>query len=79
MIIKRCSSKGAFEAIPEKPIKLDLDRIKSKYEVLADLPILIIIRLRNFEVTCFKNGKLMIKNCDSKEKAEEVVEEIMKK
>ena len=79
MIIKRCSSKGAFQAIPEKPAKLDLDRIKSKYEVLADLPILIIIRLRNFEVTCFKNGKLMIKNCDSKEKAEEVVEEIMKK
>ena len=77
MIIKRCSSKGAFEAIPEKPIKLDLDRIKYKYEVLADLPILIIIKYKDFEVTCFKNGKLMIKNCNSKEKAEDILSEIM--
>ena len=79
MIIRRCASKGAFEAIPEKPVSLDLNKIKSKYKVIADLPILIIIKYRDFEVTCFKNGKLMIKNCDSREKAEEVVREIMKR
>jgi len=77
MIIKRCSTKGAFEAVPEKPVKLDLNKLKSKFETIADLPILIIIKHNGYEITCFKNGKLLIKNCDSESIAEKLANEIM--
>ena len=75
-IVRRCSTKGAFEAIPERSMNLNLDKIKSKYETIADLPILIIIKCENYEVTCYKNGKLVIRKCDSKEDAEKISEKI---
>lgn len=77
MILRRCATRGAFEALPEKALKLNLDKIKSKYETIADLPMLIIIKNKGYEITCFKNGKLMIKNCDSKENAEKIFNQIM--
>ncbi|MBI2148842.1 hypothetical protein HYU23_04125 [Candidatus Woesearchaeota archaeon] len=76
MILRRCSTKGAFEAIPEKNINLNFDKIKSKYPIIADLPILILIKYNNYEVTCYKNGKLIIRKCDIKEEAEKVADEI---
>jgi len=76
MIIRRCSTKGAFEAVPEKNIQLNLDKIKSKYEAIASLPILIIIKIDSYEVTCYKNGKLIIRKCESKEDAEKIAEKV---
>lgn len=75
MIVRRCSTKGAFEALPEKNIQLDLSKIKSKYQTIADLPILVIIKSNNYEITCYKNGKLIIR-CEKKEEAEKIAEEI---
>ncbi len=76
MIIRRCSTRGAFEAIPDKVITLKLEKIKNKYKIIADLPILIIIKINNYEITCYKNGKLVIRNCDIKEEAEKIANEI---
>ncbi len=76
MIIRRCSTRGAFEALPEKNIQLNLSKIKSKYETIADLPILVLIKYGNYEVTCYKNGKLLIRKCDVKEEAEKIAEKI---
>ncbi len=76
MIVRRCSTRGAFEVIPEKPINIDLKKIKAKYETIADLPILVLIKCNNYEVTCYKNGKLLIRKCDNKDDAEKIAEEI---
>lgn len=76
MIVRRCSARGAFEAIPEKNIQLNLNKIKSKYETIADLPILVLIKYESYEVTCYKNGKLLIRKCDVKEEAEKIAEKI---
>ena len=76
MIVRRCSTRGAFEALPEKNIQLNLTKIKSKYETIADLPILVLIKCGNYEVTCYKNGKLLIRKCDIKEEAEKIAEKI---
>lgn len=75
-IVRRCTTKGAFEAIPEKSMQLNLDKIKSKYTAIAEVPILVIIKYENYEVTCYKNGKLIIRNCTVKEDAEKVAEKI---
>lgn len=76
MIVKKCSARGGFEAIPEKQINLNLNKLKSKYEVIADLPILILIKCGNYEVTCYKNGKLLIKKCTNDKDAEKIANEI---
>jgi len=76
MIIRRCSTRGAFEAIPDKAINLDLEKIRNKYKSIADLPILIIIKIEEYEITCYKNGKLVIRNCDTKEEANRITNEI---
>lgn len=68
MIIRKCSTKGAFEALPEKNTQLDLTKLKS-FKTIATTPFLIIIKDK-FEVTCFKTGRLLIKNCPKKEDAE---------
>ena len=67
MIVRKCSTKGAFDAFPENSKQMDLDKIrKSKFQIVADTPFLVIIK-NKFEVSCFKSGKLLIKNCTKKE------------
>lgn len=77
MIIRRCKTKGALEVIPERQTQLNLKNIKSKFETVADLPILVIIKINNSQITCYKNGKLIVRDCDEKE-AEKIAEEIYK-
>ncbi|MBS3175287.1 hypothetical protein J4440_05375 [Candidatus Woesearchaeota archaeon] len=75
MIVRKCRTKGAYEAIPKKIMNLDFNKLRNKSEVIADLPILIIIKYENIKVTCYKNGKLLIKT-DSQETAEKIAKEI---
>ena len=77
MMIRRCKTRGAFETVPEKPLRINLDKVKSKYEIIADLPILLIIKKDKYEITCYKSGKLMIKNCDLENVARKIFEEIL--
>ena len=78
MIVRRCSSKGAFEALPEKQVRIDLVSLKKKFSVLVETPVLVIIK-DQFEVSVFRDGKLLIKQCDSQEKAEEQAKRIYEK
>ena len=79
MIIRRCATKGAFEAIPERAFNLNLAQLKTKFDIIADLPILLIIKDKEYEITCYKNGKLILRNCQTKEEAEKVAEKIYEK
>ncbi len=76
MIIRRCKTKGALEAIPEKSVQLNLAKLKSKFETTTDLPILVMIKIDNYLVTCYKNGKLVIRNCNDEEEAKNIAEKI---
>ena len=53
-----------------------LNKIKLKYETIADLPILVLIKYNNYEITCYKNGKLIIRKCEIKEEAEKIANKI---
>ncbi len=76
MLIKKCKTGGAFEALPEKQFNLDLNKIKSKFKIVSNLSMLIIVRCQGYDVTCYKNGKLLIKNCEDEIKAEKIAGEI---
>lgn len=77
MLVRKCKTGGAFEALPNNQMDLDLNRIKNKFHVIADLPMLAIIECNGYEVTCYKNGKLIMK-CKTKEAAEGIAEEVYK-
>ena len=68
MIIKRCATKGAFEAIPDKTIRLNLHKLKINYKHTIDMPMLLAIKCQEHNVTCYKYGKLMIENVKLKKK-----------
>ena len=76
-IIKKCSTKGAFEVVSDK--KIDFNKIKNKFKVIADTPVLLLIKLKDCDISCFKTGKLLVKGCKSKEKAENIVKEFYSK
>ena len=75
MIVRLCGSGGAFEALPEKQLKLDLKKIGKKLEVVIETPVLVIVKDR-FEVSIFRSGKLLIKNCKVLQDAEKQAEKI---
>lgn len=78
MIVRLCDTKGAYEALPEKQMKVDLSRLKNKFNIVIESPVIVIIK-DEFEVSIFRNGKLLIKNCKSQEKAEEQARKVYAK
>jgi len=64
LITKACSTKGAFEVKSNK--KLDFKDIEKRFKVLVDTPVLIIIKVKNKEVTVTKN-KILVKNCNKEQ------------
>lgn len=76
MIIRKCSTKGALEVIPEKNIILDLEKIKNNFETLSAIQILVLIKIGSYIITCYKNGKLLIRNCSDEKEAEKIADKI---
>jgi len=72
MIIRRCSTKGAFEVIPEVPLKFD--DIKKRFKISFEIPNLLMFDYKKYSISCYKSGKILIKNCNSEQEAEEIVE-----
>ena len=76
MIVRQCKTKGALEVLPDKNIQLKLDQLKGKYVITADLPILVMLKYQSYDITCYKNGKIIISNCKSHEEAEKITNKI---
>ena len=72
MIIRRCSTKGAFEVIPDNSKSLNFDKIKKNFKLTFEIPMLIMFNYKTYSITCYKNGKTLIKNCKSEEEANEL-------
>ena len=72
MIIRRCSTKGAFEVIPE--VHLKFNDLKKRFKVNFEIPNLIMFDYSTYSISCYKSGKILIKNCNSEEEANEIVE-----
>lgn len=68
-ILKRCSGKGAFEAVPKKDLNIDFSKVKRMFKVIASTPVVMLVEFKDCEISCFKNGRLLIKNCKDMESA----------
>ncbi len=79
MIIKKCETKGAYEAIPDKSIILNLDKVSKNFKTTNILPMLLMLEIEGHIVTCYKNGKLLIRDCDTEEEAEKIANMVYSK
>jgi hypothetical protein len=65
--LRLCSSRGAFEAIPDPPLRLDLadarKRLAANGTEVVDARVMLIIRL-DHEVTVSRDGRILVKTRD---------------
>jgi hypothetical protein len=68
---------------PEKPLKLSLnavyESIRQHFRVRIKSQLAIIFDYRNFEVSLFNGGRMLIKNVDDEKTALKVYKEIVRK
>ncbi len=68
--LKVCSNRGALEAVPEPPTRLDLARVRTAFEAagvsVLDCRVMLIARFER-EVTVGQDGRLLIKTTDERE------------
>lgn len=66
--LRLCSNSGAYEAIPDRPRQLDLDRVRRALEIegiaVVDARVMLIVGLTP-EVTVSRTGRLLFKTRDS--------------
>ena len=60
---------------PDKKIKLDLEKIKKRFKVLIDTPILLVIDEQG-EIIVHSYGELLFKTLRDEEKIRKIAEEI---
>ncbi|MDP7264324.1 MAG: hypothetical protein QGH39_02055, partial [Candidatus Thermoplasmatota archaeon] len=70
-ILELCSSKGAFEAVPNTKMKLELSGLEGKFreietKIICNARVLLIIE-QFCEVTIYPDGKLLLKTESEKE------------
>ncbi|MEM2336673.1 MAG: HesA/MoeB/ThiF family protein [Candidatus Bathyarchaeia archaeon] len=68
---------------PEKPAKLNLESIHTKirqnFKIRVKSSMAIVFTYKNYEITLFNGGRMLIKNIDNEEKALEIYREIAQK
>lgn len=74
--VGKCKTKAAFKATLEQKGKLNLEKIKKKYEIVLETPILIVIKVKDIEVIVHGYGELLFKKCNDISKAEKIAEDI---
>jgi len=72
----KCKTKATYSAKLKRPHSLDLHKIKKKFEVVLDTPILLVIFVQGIEVIVHGYGELLFKNCQDQESMRKIAGEI---
>jgi hypothetical protein len=68
VLLRPCKTTAAYEAIPERDRRLDLERLErdmaaTGWSLVANARVMLIVK-RDLEVTVFQSGKVLIKTRD---------------
>jgi hypothetical protein len=74
--VNKCKTKAAYSAKLSKNGKLDLSKIKKKFEVVFYSPIVVVIKIQGCEIIVHKHGELLFKDCTNKKKIEQIAKKI---
>lgn len=83
-MIRLCSDRAAYEAVPKKRLKVDLTRVKVSLERGGDCeialwtPQLMVIKQRDAaEITIVDDGRLIIRNVADEDTARRIAETLL--
>ncbi|MBI2669362.1 hypothetical protein HYX14_05980 [Candidatus Woesearchaeota archaeon] len=76
--LAKCKTKAAYSARLLQKGKLDLQKVKSKFETILETPILLVVKIQGMEVIVHSYGELMFKNGNDMALMEKIAEEIYK-
>tara|TARA_Y100000310_G_C19978923_1_gene488857 strand:- start:73 stop:348 length:276 start_codon:yes stop_codon:yes gene_type:complete len=74
--LSKCKTKATYSAKPKKQEKINLNKIKQKFEVVLETPILLVIKIKDLEVIVHQHGELLFKKCEDLELMEEIAGKI---
>ena len=76
--LAKCKTKAAYSAKLQQKGKLDLKKIKEKFEVLMETPILLVVKTEAGEVIVHSHGELLFKGCKDIGLMENISKEVYK-
>ncbi len=79
-VAKPCRTERAYEVIPEMKMNIEVEHIAERlerhgYSIVIKTPHIVVIR-KEFEVSVYPSGRILIKKVDDKEVAEKIADEI---
>jgi len=74
--LAKCKTKAAYSAKLLQKGKLDLAKIKKKFEILMETPILLVIKTKTGETIVHSHGEILFKKCTDTELMEKIAEKI---
>ncbi len=75
-ILAKCKTKATYSAKLKQKGKLDLQKIKNKFTIVMETPILLVIKIDSLEVIVHSHGELLFKNCTDTKLMEQLAEKI---
>ena len=74
--LAKCKTKAAYSAKLMQKGKLDLNKIKNKFTVVMETPILLVIKTKAGETIVHSHGEILFKKCTDTELMENIAKEI---
>lgn len=74
--LEKCKTKAAYSAKLKKQSQLHLQKIKNKFEVVLETPILLVVKVEGVEVIVHGYGELLFKKCEDVELMKKIAEKI---
>ncbi len=74
--IGKCKTKATFSAKLKNPQKINLAKVKQKFEVILETPILLVIKVEGVEVIVQGFGELLFKKCEDQGLMEKIARKI---
>ena len=74
--LAKCKTKAAYSAKLLQKGKLDLSKIKNKFETIMKTPILLVIKTKAGETIVHSHGEILFKKCTDTELMESIAKEI---
>ncbi|HLD79907.1 MAG TPA: hypothetical protein VJA18_05075 [Candidatus Nanoarchaeia archaeon] len=74
--VEKCKTKTAYSAKLKKQQKLDLQKIKQKFSVVLETPILLVVSVEGVEIIVHGYGELLFKKCDDLDLMEKIAQKI---
>jgi hypothetical protein len=74
--LAKCKTKAAYSAKLMQKGQINLKKIKEKFEVLMETPILLVIKTEAGEVIVHSHGEILFKGCKEVDLMEKIAQKI---